>query len=102
MDIAKSFSNSFYAPVALFNAAVCYEESDDLDSALEALTELVKSYEDSYNLAYALYMMGRISEQQGNYPEAEKFYTQLKDDYSHSNWSKLAQNRMIYLKIEGI
>lgn len=100
-DIAESFPKSFYAPVAMFNAAVCYEEVEDLDAALFMLSELVKTYEDSYDVAYALYMMGRISEKKGKYTEAEQFYTQLKDDYAFSNWSKLAQNRIIYLKIQG-
>jgi predicted negative regulator of RcsB-dependent stress response len=100
-DIAESFSGTFYAPVALFNAAVCYEEMNKLDSALLSLTKLVTTYKDSYDVAYALYMMGRISEQRGKYSEAEQYYTQLKNEYSSSNWSKLAQNRIIYLKIQG-
>lgn len=100
-DIAESFPKSFYAPVALFNAAVCYEESNEPGSALEILSKLVTSHKDSYNAPYALYTMGRISEQRGQYSEAEQYYVQLKDEYSYSNWAKLAQNRIIYLKIQG-
>lgn len=99
-DVAESFPKSFYSPVALFNAAVCFDEIDESGSALAALTKLVTTYKDSYNVPYALYMMGRISEQNGKHSEAEQYYVQLKDDYSHSNWSKLAQNRIIYLKIQ--
>ncbi|MBN2533816.1 MAG: tetratricopeptide repeat protein [Spirochaetales bacterium] len=100
-DVANSFPKSFYAPIALFNAAMCYEETDEAGSAMGILTKLITSYKDSYNVPYALYTMGRISEQRGQNSDAEKYYTQLKEDYSYSNWSKLAQNRIIYLKIQG-
>jgi TolA-binding protein len=100
-DIAKSFPRSYYAPTALFNAAVCYEELNDIETALEMLAELVKSYKNSYDVAYALFMMGRMNEQRGRYSEAKQFYTELKEQYSSSNWSKLAQNRIIYLKVQG-
>jgi TolA-binding protein len=99
-EIADSFPKSFYAPVALFNAAVCYQENKDYDSALLSLTKIVTRFQDSYNVPYALYMMGSISEQRGKNTEAEQFYTQLKNEYTSSSWSKLAQNRLIYLKIQ--
>ncbi|MBN2443415.1 MAG: tetratricopeptide repeat protein [Spirochaetales bacterium] len=101
-DLAESFPKSFYSPISYINAAVCYEELNDLDSALAMLKKVVESYKNSYDVPYALYMMGRLSEKRGKNSEAEEYYTQItKDEYSYSNWSKLAQNRIIYLKIEG-
>ena len=99
-DISQSFPKSYYAPIALFNAGISYEESGDLDSAIDAFAKIVATYKDSYDAPYALYMMGRISEKRGKYKEAEQHYSQLKDQYQNSNWSKLAQNRIIYLQIQ--
>jgi len=97
--IIKKFSNTFIAPIYLVNAGICYEEMGDLDNAFAMYSKLVETYDDSFELPYALYSMGRIHEMRKDYSEAEMVYTQLEDEYTLSNWSKIAQNRKIYLKI---
>jgi tetratricopeptide (TPR) repeat protein len=83
------------------NAAAMYEEMNDFDAAIKTYQDVLAKYKSSYEVPYVIYCLGRVNEQKKNYPEAAKYYTQLEDEHSSSNWTLMAQNRKIYLKSIG-
>jgi TolA-binding protein len=101
LDCAGSFPKAYYVADCLYNAGVCFENKGDVDTALQTYTDCVKKYPESHIIPRVLFSMGRIYESKGMYKEADELYTKLETDHSLSNWSKLAQNRKIYLNTMG-
>ncbi|NOY09730.1 MAG: tetratricopeptide repeat protein [Spirochaetes bacterium] len=99
IDLSKSFPGSYLAEISLYNAGASYEELGKKDEALKYYGELIKKYKDSPLYPRTLFSMGRIYEVKSDYTDAVKYYNKLEDDKPSSNWTKLARNRMIYLKI---
>jgi tetratricopeptide (TPR) repeat protein len=101
LEISKTFPKSFIAPTSMVNAAVAFEEMNDLDKAIKTYTDLVAGYKNSYEVPYAIFSLGRIYEQKKSYSDATKYYTELEDKHGTSNWTLIAQNRKILLKAMG-
>lgn len=101
LDIARQFPGSAVAPTCMVNAAVSYEENNEIDKAKGVYTDLIAKFKSSHEVPYAIFSLGRLNEQTKNYAEATKFYTQLEDSYSMSSWTLIAQNRKIFLKSMG-
>ncbi len=93
-------TESYTAPLALYNAAIASEEMGEADKAVEYLT-LIKSYEDFTLIARALFNLGRIEDTRGNFQEAAGIYQELNDKYPSTSWANLAMSRIITLKAEG-
>jgi len=101
IDLAKSFANSYLAEISLYNAGTCYEELDKNEKAIKIYEELITKYKESPLYARTLFAMGRIYEVEKDYSKASKYYNKLEDDKPSSNWTKMARNRMIYLKVNN-
>lgn len=99
--LAKRFPRSYLAPLALMYAGACFEEQGDAKQALEAYERVRSRYQASYLMPRALFSVGRLLETGGDSAGAAKVYNQLEDDYPDSNWTKVARNRIIDLKIKG-
>ncbi len=99
--LANAFPKSYLARISLFNAASCNEEMGNLEKAIELYKELVNRYSDSALFSRSLFSIGRIYEEMGKYQEAKKFYNELEDKSPSSSWTKIARNRIIYLKVSG-
>lgn len=99
--VYENFSDLYLAPSAKMNAAVVYEKIDDLDSAIEELEGIYESYKDTYQDAgRALFNVGRLYESKGSVNDAIDAYEQLITDSPDSEWSKLANTRIISIEIE--
>jgi TolA-binding protein len=99
--LANRFPRSYLAPLGLVKAGVSYEEMGDAKQALASYRRLEQRYRDSYLLPRVLFSIGRLLEGEGDTAAALKAYNQLEDDHPDSNWTRLARNRIILLKIEG-
>lgn len=102
-DFAGKFQDSYLAPICIANTGACYEK---MGKPAEAEAEYLKIY-NSYRGEYALmpkviFALGRLNETNGKYADAEKYYQMITDDYSDSNFSLYAQDRIILMKTKGL
>ena len=101
-DVASQFPESYLAPVALMQAAIAFENAEELESARTTLSLLVDDYSGrSSDVARAIFSLGRLSEAEDNAVDAALFYNRLVDDYPASSWTNLARDRIITLTIQG-
>lgn len=102
LEAAKKLPKTYLAPIALESAAVAAEEQGKTDVALEYYNQLIAKYkEDTPNLAHAYFSVGRLQEGKSNWKAALENYGKLLSDFSDSDWSKLAKDRVVYLKAKG-
>ena len=94
-DLADRFPKSYLSQEALFLSGICLEELGDPDGALGLYTRLTDDYPKTPRMPHALFSQGRLLEARGAVEEALRIYNVLKLDYSFSNWTKLAVNRII-------
>ena len=100
--LEKSFANSYLAQEALFKAALCQEELGNYSEAVKFYTRFTEKYKKSPRIPHAYFSIGRIGETIGNHGEAVRIYNILKLDYSFSDWTSLAINRILDLKSKGL
>lgn len=97
--LAQKFPNSYLAPMALMSAAVAYEHMEEYDSAISLYQRVRDEYADSFpNVSYALFSIGRLYEKTENESAAIEAYNEIIDNFSQSNWTNLARDRIIYLE----
>ena len=90
-------------PLAHMNAAAALEEGGDLDAAAEQWRIVVEEYGASSTEApRALFNLARASEAQGDYGQARSYLDRVIDEYSDTDWTNLARNRIILLSSEGL
>ena len=101
-NVALANPNSHLAPTALGNAAAMAEERGDSEKALEYLVKLVETYPSAPGLGRALFSLGRLYEETRQFDKAVVFYLRLSAMESETDWTKLAQSRIINLKSLGM
>ena len=99
--LAARFPNSYLAPISLFDAGACLEESADVDGALKLYTKISKDYQESPVAPRAMFDVARLDEQKGQFDDAHKMYDQIDGLFPGSNWGKLAKDRLIELRVLG-
>jgi tetratricopeptide (TPR) repeat protein len=93
---------SYLAPVALMNSAFAAEEARGSDKAVELLKKLCTEFDKKTALvSRAWFNVGRISEERQKWADAKDAYQKIIDTAATSNWTKLAKDRIIYLKAES-
>jgi TolA-binding protein len=101
-SLADRYPRSYLAPIALSNAAAAWEEKGDRAKARASLERVLKSYETDYaDIPRVLFSLARLQEQENQPEKAAEFYNQLLDRFASSSWTKLARDRIIYLKSIG-
>lgn len=91
--MAYNLNDKIYmAPVALANAAACYDAQGNSASALEYYNKIYDDYSDSGVAPKALFNVGRIYYQQGNMQLAKATFEQVADYYPNSEYGALASN----------
>ena len=91
-SIDKDAADSYFAPLALVNAAAAQEELGNLDKAVELYTRVTNEFSLSGVGAKALFNTGRIYYQQGKTDLASSVFNQLVDKYPSSEYSALAKD----------
>ena len=98
IKIAEKYSKTSFAPLSLMKAAVSAENNKNIDQAINYYNLLIEKYRtNSVEIPRAIFNLGRLYESKKNTEEALKAYKILEDDFSTSNWTKLAIDRIIYL-----
>lgn len=101
-NVANTNPKSHLAPTALGNAAAMAEERGDSEKALEYLLSLVETYPAAPGMGRALFSIGRLYEEARQFDKAVVFYLRLSAMASETDWTKLAQSRIIHLKSLGM
>lgn len=102
-DIISMAPNSYLAPVALQGAAVAAEEGGAADRALADYKKLVDKYAtQSIGIPHAYFSIGRLSEASKDYTAAMAAYQKIVSSWPESDWTKLATDRIIFLKSSGL
>lgn len=95
---AKS-GKSYTAPLAVFNEAASLEQSGKTAEAAKLYGEASKS-ENFMLKSTALFNLGRISEELGEWDKAREAYSDLAA-MGHDAWANLAKSRLIALDAAG-
>jgi tetratricopeptide (TPR) repeat protein len=101
---AVTAKNIYIAPVSYYNAAVCAEESNNIDSAIEYYTK-ASEYPDFPQGSHAQFSIGRLYEEQNKNDLAKSAYQAVVDNWTRDNvsdneWISLANSRLIALQKE--
>ena len=99
VDLRK---DSFLAGFALQEAAAAAEERQDSKAAIELWTRVVDSAWVSVGLPHAHFVLGTLYEETKQYAEAKARYEKLIAAYPDNDWTKLARDRIILLKSQGL
>lgn len=88
----------YMGSLALSNAAVAAEETENTTLALEYYTKLIDEYGfEAAESPKALFGQARLQESGGNLELAKATFQQLADQFPTSEFGKLAQNRLALL-----
>ena len=102
IELVSKFPDSYLAPISLVNAAVAFEENGEIQKAIEQYEKLVNSYKETFpGTPEALFSLGRLYEKAEEFTSAFEAYSDIEDTFPSSNWTKLARNRIIKLKVDG-
>lgn len=101
--IASEYSHSYFAPLGLANAGVCYEELGEIEEAFSVYSQILEEYRTSFaGTPRILLSLGRLSEEREDYNGAAEYYNDLIDNFNASSWTKLARNRIIYFTTQNL
>ncbi|HAE23218.1 MAG TPA: hypothetical protein DCG47_12995 [Spirochaetaceae bacterium] len=101
-SIAEAGPKSHLAPMALANASAMAEERGDLQAALGYLMKARASYPASPGADRVAFSIGRIQESLKDYAKAMEAYSALVAGGADNDWTKLARDRIIYLRSLGL
>jgi len=99
---AESYPKSHLAPVALANAAAMAEDRGDTDTALAYLMKAEEKYPGAPGAGRIVLSIARIYETTKLYDKAMETYTRLVATGVESDWTKIAHDRIILLKSQGL
>jgi tetratricopeptide (TPR) repeat protein len=103
LAIAGSAPDSYLAPVALQGAARDAEEQGAPDRATADYRKLVDKYGDkAIGIPHAYFALGRLAEQSKDYAAAMTAYQKVASTWPDEDWTKLATDRIIFLKSHGL
>ena len=90
------------AGFALQEAAVAAEERRDNQAAIELWTKVIETAGGSVGIPHAHFALGSLYEETKQYDQAKVQYEKLTAAYPDNDWTKLARNRIILLKSQGL
>ncbi len=103
LAILAAAPDSYLAPVALQGAAVAAEEQGSADRAVADYKKLIDKYgKASVGIPHAYFALGRLAEQSKDNASALSSYQKIVSAWPDSDWTKLATDRIIFLKSHGL
>ena len=91
---ADSKKSAYTASICYYNAAVCSENLNDLEGAVNYYTKSVKN-EEFYLIDHAYFSLGRVNESKGDVEAALAAYQKINDIHPSSSWASVAKTRII-------
>jgi tetratricopeptide (TPR) repeat protein len=102
LTIANLAPDSYLAPIALQGAAAAAEEQDASDRAMVAYKKLIDKYPTkTAGIQHSYFALGRLAEQANDFTSALVSYQKITSDWPDSDWTKLATDRIIFIKSHG-
>lgn len=99
LTVAEKGSETYFGSLALFNAGVASEQLGDAQKALEYYQSVYDTYgSEAAESAKALFSVARLHEANGDIDLAMAVFQQLADEFSASEYAKLAQTRLVMLQ----
>ena len=106
--LVKEYPDSRYAPDALSKIDLCRERlaqkelwvanynytRQNLPAALQRIDIILKEYPRTLVVPETLYLLGDIRMAEGNPREARRIFTELSDQYPHTDWGRRASQRL--------
>lgn len=101
LQSVAALPSSYLAPVASLNAAFAAEDAGNTDKAITYLKEIIGKHEKTSPVyTRALFNLGRINEGKQQWKDAQDSYQKIVDTSPNSNWTKLARDRILYMKAQ--
>ena len=97
LKFVKESPKSFFAPLALKQAGILYENIGEYDEAFKIYKRVEKEYRDSIILDEIYYNIGRLYQNKGRLLKAREYYNKLIIQYPQSIFIEKAKNRMFLL-----
>jgi tol-pal system protein YbgF len=97
----RDHPRSSYAPNALYWLGEVYYVTRDFETALEQFTKLQQTYPESSKQPDALLKIGFSHYELGQWDRARAALEQVIADYPGTNYSRLAENRLRTMRLEG-
>jgi tetratricopeptide (TPR) repeat protein len=102
VSAAAAARKSYFAPIALFNAAASAENQNSNDRAIELYNQALEFGDRFPEAPRAQFAVGRIMEIQGKKDEALEAYRALTGKWPNDSlWANLAQSRILALTKQG-
>jgi len=103
LALASAAPSSYLAPIAIQGAAAAAEEQGANDRAIADYKRLIDKYSSSsVGIAHAHFALGRLAENAKDYASAMVSYQKIVSTWPESDWTKLATDRIIFLKAQGL
>lgn len=96
---AEKNKKAYTSGLESFNAAVCFENVNDLDNAVKYYSASINDKEFMLK-DHAYFSLGRVLEAKGDKEGAVKAYNDLRAASPDSTWANLAKTRLIVLDAE--
>lgn len=93
--------DSLYAPNAVYWLGEVYYVTRDFETALRQFIRLQETYPDSSKQPDALLKIGFSHYELGQWQRARAALEQVVSEYPNSNYSRLAENRLRTMRLEG-
>ena len=101
-SFAEKYKKTYLAPIALNNAAVCYENTEQNDKAIDTYKKIENNYASDYpDISHVIFSLGRLYEVKEDYKTSSDYYNLITSKYTNSDWTNFARDRIIYLKSAG-
>lgn len=98
MNVVEKGSKTYLAPLAMFNAAVCKEDSGSEDEALALYEKVVADFGNDTGVApKALFNSARIHLSKGETDLAKATFQQIVDQFTNSEYVALSKNALLTL-----
>lgn len=97
----RDYPDSAYAPNALYWLGEVYYVTRDFETALAQFERLQDTYPDSSKQPDALLKIGFTHYELGEWERARAALEQVIADYPGTNYSRLAENRLRTMRLEG-
>lgn len=97
IDSSNIKKNAYTNATAFYNAGVCSEKLNDLDSAIKYY-KAASDIKDYLLVDHALFSLARVYEVKNDISSAIEVYEKLNDLHPTSSWALIAKTRLISLK----